>query len=106
MILFLCQDVSILPSCLRSLKLSRLSIEPFTLWVKDLFPQNFAESLIVVSSCLFRVTCARASVIHVRDTPNTQTNNNLSRSVYVSAHLISPINAQDASRQVKKIEAL
>lgn len=105
MILCLCQDVSIPPSCLRSLKLSR-SIEPFTLWVKDLFPQNFAESLIVVSSCLFRVTRARASVIHVRDTPNTQTNNNLSRSVYVSAHLISPINAQDASRQVKKIEAL
>ena len=55
--------------CLRAVKPSR-SVEPFAFWVKCLFPQNFAESLIVLSSCLLRAQCV--SVIHVRDTPNTQ----------------------------------
>ena len=72
-------DLSMRQSCLRAVR-PRRSVEPFAFWVKYLFTQIFAESLIVLSSCLLavslRVPCI--SVIHVRDTPNTKTNNNLS----------------------------
>jgi len=96
-------------SCLRVVKSSR-GVEPFAFWVKYLFPQIFAQSLIVLSSCLLavsvRVPCTRKC-----DTCKRYTKNANKQQLVVIGLCICPPDfpirdnkTVDASRQAKKIE--